>query len=371
MVKEPIDAEKLGAVLDGTAGQERDALLARLAADEDDYAVFADTAAVLREIEDEAESVAPATAVAPEIMAEAEAAVPIAEVPAAAPVRELPAAEVARDPVISAKPTETARAPEPDGVIRLRPRRSVWTSPATRWLAAAAVLVAVAVPVMRLRGGADAWRDSRKVVALASVETLPSDREMTRPWIRVRGVDTDAPRRGASAKVGTLHADLEVVANVRGPRDAAAVRDLASQASGAAKSINETGVEEVEAEYRAVGSSATASRSQLLSDLNAAGQRATEFLDADYFALGAWTEAARLAAGQQNAAFFSSRGTRRALEHAASLEGLSDDGKSTARALASQVEAGSEIRDWAKLRNQLKTLHEALVRTYEPLPSGT
>lgn len=366
MVKEPIDAEKLGAVLDGTAGQERDALLARLAADEDDYAVFAETAAVLREIEDEAESVAPATAVAPEIMAEAEAAVPIAEVPAAPPARELPAAEVARDPVISAKPTETARALEPDGVIRLRPRRSVWTSPATRWLAAAAVLVAVAVPVMRLRGGADAWRDSRKVVALASVETLPSDREMTRPWIRVRGVDTDAPRRGASAKVGTLHADLEVVANARGPRDAAAVRDLASQAAGAAKSINETGVEEVEAEYRSVESSATASRSQLLSDLNAAGQAATQFLDPDYFALGAWTEAARFAASERTAKFFSPRNTRRPLERAEALEGLSNEARDAVRAIRSAVEQQGGIRDWNALSGHLLTLHKGLVRQVDP-----
>lgn len=368
MVREPVDAEKIGAVLDGTAGQERDALLARLAADEDDYDVFADTAAVLREIEEEAESVAPeSTDVTPEITAEAERTVPITEVPAAPAAYKPSFAEDARAPVEApAGPTETARASEAGGVIPLRPRRSVWTSPATRWLAAAAVLVAVAVPILRLRDG-DAWRNPRVMGTLAmNGDPLPA-KPLSRPWITVRGPsESGEPLRASSAKLGTLHTDLEVAANARGPRNVATVDSLAASAVQTARSIRQFSSDQVIPAYEKVRARAGAPPSQLLSTLNTARKQAETHLDPDYFALGAWTEAARFAASRRNAKFFSPQDTRRPLERAEALEGLSDEARSAVRAIRSAVGQPEGIRDWDALSDHLKIMHEGLARALDP-----
>src|SRR5690349_2750886 len=95
--------EEIGALLDGRLESgPRTELLARLAASDDDFDVFADTAAVLREAEED---------------------------------------ETAENELVAAGVVE----PElPAGVIPLRPRRaSVWQSSGVRWLAAAAVLAAL------------------------------------------------------------------------------------------------------------------------------------------------------------------------------------------------------------------------------------
>jgi hypothetical protein len=63
MVNDRMDVEEMGTLLDGTADEERrNALLARLSTADDDYDLFADTAAVLREIEDD-DAAAPAVVI--------------------------------------------------------------------------------------------------------------------------------------------------------------------------------------------------------------------------------------------------------------------------------------------------------------------
>lgn len=345
MVREPIDAEQIGMLLDGTAGQERDELLVRLSAAEDDYEVFADTAAVLRELEDEAEAAVPQAAAAP----------------ALAPAEEATA------------PPE-APTPEADDVIPLRPRQGgVWTGPAVRWLAAAAVLATVAVPVIRSRGGADAWRNPRNTATLSLADAgLPADVDTMRPWPIPRGGDRfGEPLKGSSARVGTLHTDLEIAANARGERNVASVRALAGGAARTVRLINLAGLEHVALQYERVDTAAAAPRARLLSALSTASTAAAEYLDSDYFELGAWTESARLAAKRKNTDFFSSKGTRRALERAAGLEGLSDQGKAAARAATSLVEQAGGIRDWGALSVHLKDLHRELVTTLDPDPLST
>ena len=55
MINRPIDPERLAALLDGTLDpEERDRLLAQVAASDADAAVFGDTAEVLRVLEAEA-----------------------------------------------------------------------------------------------------------------------------------------------------------------------------------------------------------------------------------------------------------------------------------------------------------------------------
>jgi hypothetical protein len=387
MVREPIDAEKIGAVLDGMAGQERDELLVRLAADEDDYEVFADTAAVLREIEEE-EASAPAVAIpaAESPAAETPRATlatesPATEIPRATLADETPAAEWPRGetPALEvatsgATPVERAAEAAVDpSVIPLRPSRAnVWAKPGVRWLAAAAVLATVAVPLYQSRANG-AWRDPQRLASLAMAEeSLPADVNATRPWPTTRGGERPGePLRGSSAKVGTLHADLEVAVNARGARDTATVAELARSAAAVAQAIDQTGADFVEGQYKLVMTSAAAPRAELLANLKTAGRDASQYLDADYFALGAWTEAARLAAGRRNAAFFSSKQARRALEQAESLEGLSDDAKTAAQAAASLVEQEGGIRDWSALSDHLLRLHQALVRTPDSDPFTT
>ena len=362
MVKEPIDAEEVGALLDGTADEERrNALLARLATADEDYELFADTAAVLREIEEEA--------VAPALGGIEETATPIALEAGEAPSLDVPVA-----PEIEAVATPAAgagRRPETTAdVIPLRPRRpSVWTRPATRWLAAAAVVATVAVPVIRARP--DRGRDPARLTVLAlNGERPPAgwDVDSLRAWPILRG-GGDAPRgipvAGASAKVGTLHTDLEAVARAPDPRDTAAVRRFADDAEKTLKDIDQTTADGVATQYHLVATSAAAPRPQLLSTLRTARKQAVEAIDPDYFEAGAWAEAARLAVLRHKESFFRARESAGALERAASLPRLSEEGKHALEQLTA-IQRGGEIQDWNAVGDVLHSFQQELVRAQDP-----
>ena len=253
--------ERLAALLDGRLDpRAREELLARLSADDEDYRVFAETAAILREAEEE-DAAAEAT-------------------------------------------------PAPAGVTPLRPRRA---PPVRRWLAAAAVVAAVtlaSVAVLRGRGGLDA-----DPVALAGQlahagEGLPAGWTDARPWSSARG-DASAAGLPAGVRAGALLMDLAVAVDAR---DSAATHLLARQLAdrfdraaargGALGRLQETAGGEPDA---------------LRPLVSRAADRLAERLGDDALALGAWAEAARLAARREDAVFFADGPTEAMLERAAQL----------------------------------------------------
>jgi hypothetical protein len=158
-VKEPrIDDERMSALLEGKLhGDQRDELLKELAASDDDYDVFAETASVLRELED------------------AEA-----------------------------------------GVVRLPDRKG--TPAWVRWGAIAAVLAAIAlVPVLASRGWGAAG-DPVRLAALAGVpEELPEGWREDR-WSMKRGGESSVGDAQA-AQAGAFLVDLVVAVEARDTAD--------------------------------------------------------------------------------------------------------------------------------------------------------
>jgi hypothetical protein len=309
-VNERID-EEIGALLDGRVPEpRRTELLTRLAADDADYDVFADTAAVLREAEEEGSA--------------------------------------AKESVVDSEVVRETK------VIPLRPRRaSGWRSPAVRSLAAAAVLATtVLVPVLRTRMIANRWRSPEHLYAALATPGA----QLPQPVGVKRGGGPEADGTGTAARLGIMHMDMVVLVNAG---DTAQASLLAGEAAALLGNVGGAG--EVATAYTQVRDSTQWERATVLDRLAAARVEAAELTDPDYFALGAWTEAARLAANQRDAAFFTERGRRKALEQAVSLEGLNDDAKAAATRLLAVQEQGT-IQDWTSVSSDLAALQRGLMR---------
>jgi hypothetical protein len=318
-VNERID-EEIGALLDGRVDERRRTeLLALLAADDADYDVFADTAAVLREAEDEASE-----------------------------------KEAEHEPEGEARPTTK--------VIPLRPRRAAgWRSSPARWMALAEAVAALAlVPVLRSRMNAGAWRDPARMAAMSGQRGARLPTEWTHSWNVSRGAGGGIEEVGVFARAGALEVDLERAA-------ASADFDQASLLAGqiAALLDDVRGAVSVSSEYHTLADDASR-RDPKLAELIASARRdltasAGDDATADYLGLGAWTEAARLAAKRQGAAFFHARESRDALKHAAALPGLDDDARAAVERIRALTDQG-EVRDWASLHGELEELQKGLGR---------
>jgi hypothetical protein len=306
-VNEHVD-EKIGALLEGRLDSHgRAELLAWLEKHDADREVWVDTAGVLREAEEDGS-------------AEKE----------------------------FADEREATRQTE---VIPLRPRRATgWRSPAVRSLAAAAILAAIAVPVLRSRMNPRSWQNPERLYALSSTHGARLPANWVPAWGVTRGGGTEADETGTAARVGALHMDMVVSANAG---DSTRVSDHARQA--AATLENQTGGEFAAREYQDLADSTQWSSTEVLRRLAEARTTAVATLDPDYFALGVWTEAARLAAHRRDAAFFASRESRKALEQAAALEALDDTTKVAVTRLRS-LQDQKTIQDWALVEGDLKAL---------------
>ncbi|MFL5539305.1 MAG: hypothetical protein ACJ8J0_09940 [Longimicrobiaceae bacterium] len=313
--------EEIGALLDGRLESgPRTELLARLAASDEDFDVFADTAAVLREAE------------------------------------EGDTAENEPSTVPSGQPERSA------DVIPLRPRRaSGWRSPAVRWLAAAAVLAAVGlIPVLQSRAGA--WRDPARLAALAA-HGKPLPAEWDHPWGAKRGgPGSAATDSGTAARAGALHVDLEVAARATGSPDTAAIAQRARMVAALFDASGRSGSGYLLSLYQTIADSTRFwTRGELLKHVSEAESFASG-TDPDYFALGAWTEAALLAADRHDAAFFRAAESRRALERAMRVDGLTEEEKGVVAALRHRIDEGTEIRDWTSVESELGELMQGLAR---------
>lgn len=283
------DDERLAAFLDGRMDpRRREEMLARFARSAEDREVLAATAAILRQMEE-------------------------AAVAAGAPTPGPEAADpVAPEGVI---PLDARRPPEPGPgreVHRTRPRL-------LRWMALAAVLVGISLVtgrVMRPRASI-ADEPGRFAARLEhGARGLPAGWTEQRPWA-FRGEDpggapSPGERSASSVRAGAMLVDLSVAVQAR---DAAATRVLAGQLAGR---FDPQGGRS--GALREIAEGAGESPERLRPLLGEATERIAERLDADALRLGAWTEAAGLAAAGRDAGFFRDAETRRMLDRAERLD---------------------------------------------------
>ncbi|HEX8213244.1 MAG TPA: hypothetical protein VF584_23920 [Longimicrobium sp.] len=271
--------KRVAAFLDGRMdARRREEMLVHLAESDEDRAVAVGAAAILRQLEEE------------DAAAAASAEVQGVHEPAVIPL--------------------DARRSEPNREVRRR-------APVLQWLAMAAVLAGIAL----FSGRALQNRAAGEPVRLAARlehggQGLPAGWTERRPWTSARGDDpgralTPGARRAASARAGAMLVDLSVAVQAR---DAAATRVLAAQLGarfdpqgGRAGALLE------------IADSAGGSPEHLRPLIGEATKRIEKRLDRDALRLGAWTEAAGLAAARQDAAFFRDRSTRRMLDRAGRL----------------------------------------------------
>ncbi|HEX6038261.1 hypothetical protein [Longimicrobium sp.] len=324
-----VDPERLAALLDGRLDEaERDDLLARLADDDDDLALFAEAAGIQRALEEEDATVIAAASVPPHTA-------PLGLAPAPIPV-----ADVAHDEPLSGP-----------GVIPIR-------RPARRVDRRLALLAAVLAGVTLLPLG---WRALRpgaisapsQAVAMLESRDASSVAGWTPAWGSTRGGGDPLVERSTSARVGALAVVLELAIR------AGDVEQRQYMVSTIQKTLENTLAPAGNA-FEPLEDGTRTDRDQLLSDLEYATQTATGFLEADYVALGGWAEAARFAAARRDAAFFRSARTARTLDRASSF--LGDDEQ--AKAAVERIRAARETDPlgWPALTQAVDDLVDAIAR---------
>lgn len=277
-MKEPRkDDERLAALLDGNLDRrEREQLLAELAASDDDYQKFADTASVLRQIEEE----------------DADSAKPVAEwvddeeFAGSAPVFR----HIHEDDADGAAPVEKV-------VIPLRPR--IRTRPWQRWAIAAGIGgIAVAAALVARRGASAEPVPMRLAAELNHLQGgLPDAWE--RSLESARGGEGSDVRAARAAHAGALLVDLSVAVQAR---DTVDIRELSAQLRGRFDAETSAGP------FQRISERPGAPADSLQRLLSAGTERLANRLGRESLELGAWVEAARLAAYGRNAEFFRGEG---------------------------------------------------------------
>lgn len=317
------DDERVAAFLDGRMdARRREEMLAHLTRSDEDREVLARTAAILRQLEEE-EAVGIGTSA--------------------------PTAEPWRDDTMAG-----------ESVIPLDTRRPVHsTRPRVlRWMALAAVLAGVALITGRvLRPHASVADEPVRLAARLEhgAEGLPAGWMERRPWTSARGeevggVPSPGERSARSARAGAMLVDLSVAVQAR---DSAATWVLARQLAGRFDPQGGRG-----GALREIADGAGASPDRLRPLIGEATERIAKRLDEEALRLGAWTEAAGLAAARQDAGFFRDGETRQVLDRAARVTA----GDPAARAAVQQVRLllAADPPRWEALAPAIDTLAREL-----------
>lgn len=323
-MKEPRhDDERLSALLEGKLDErERRELLAYLAEADEDYEVFAEAAAVLHELEAAGEVIDE-----PPVPAGAEAA------------------------------GGQGEAEEPEGKVIPFPEpkpEPFWKRPIVRVAAVLAVLVVGYAVASRARGPA-----SDPVRLAARLEEggrrgLPENLDDLRSPGLMRSGDPGTPADpGQAAYAGVLLTDLAVAVRAGDDQD---VRDIAGQLRGFDPGAAGSGGPLEELETRA-GDSPEA--------LGPLVRQVTERLEgrlgSDPLRLGAWAEAALLAADAHDAAFFRDGDGPALLRKAETLAAADPEAVGAVRGIRDAT-AGDAPPDWATVQGHAKTLIEEITQ---------
>lgn len=325
-----LDTEKIAALLAGTLSEtERAAALERLASSHDDFRLFMEAAAVLREVEDEAGVLDPQTGgVGP-----AEVVTPAGE------------AGGALSPALSA----AAAAPiPPSAAPQWRRRRIVpWIAPVLAGAAAVIVLLVVLRQPSRPTGLA-------APVAVLTRTGLPAGAIEQHPWNPTLGTQGALAPTARAARVGALHTELALALrsrdSVAAARVAAQIETVLSGESLAAPTRNL---------YRRAVQAVASEPRESATLLARAGEGAGAVLGTEWMEAGAWAEAARIAAADHDDAFFSAPSTRAALGRAGRLHGLGSSARDALVRVRVRVEAGRPYR-WDALEAGTRDLLGAL-----------
>lgn len=306
------DDERLSALLAGRLeGPERDELLAFLSTADEEYEVFADTAAILREMEEEEEA------------AQAETAGTRANVPHP----ELVPPTVRK----SARRWPTGRTP----------RRIVM-------LTVFAGLVAFGTFMFQRRP-----RAAEGPVQLATRmagPALPPGQAVPAFGTLVRGRGGEGEDLARAARAGVLAMNLAVAVEAR---DVESTHLLAGRIKNDYDSRGGSALDSIRAH---AGEPASGLRPLL----RQATERLEALTDRDALRLGAWTEAALLAAQRRDERFFDHAATGRMLRRAEELES-----NPSARDAVRQVRAaleGDAGRDWGAAARGFAALRDAITR---------
>jgi hypothetical protein len=214
-------------------------------------------------------------------------------------------------------------------------KREVRRPQLTRWLsvAAAAVLVVAALPVMLRNGSAS--RVDGYASLLASHAPLAPGWD-SNSWSVTRGSSDGIAERTRAVRAGALTSAIDV-AIARGD---SATPHLASEM--AALFVEVPGASSVVSTYKSMAASGTAVKPELARD---ARHAARAMVSAPAFDDGAWLEAARIAANDHDSTFFAAEASR------AQLAGLERDTSGDARARDDVLAVGRliERKDWDAL----------------------
>lgn len=327
--------ERLAAFLDGRMDErERAEMLARLATDDEAYEVFAHAAAILNQEEADA----------------AAAAVPGDMVGALAPAEGNPPAE----PVPRGKRSLGERSDT--GSRGMARRRTGWRMPVPARVALAAVLVGVAVVAgLALRSRNSDPGDPVRLAARLEdpARALPAGLNENPLWPVRGGGPTRAgspeERAAEAARVGAYLADLAVAVQAK---DSAQTWLLAQRIadrfhpppSGAAA-------------LRKIADAAGSPPGQLRPLVARATDRiAGRLASPDALRVGAWLEAARLAAATRDAAFFDGAETGKMLDAAARITTANPAGHAAVEKVRPLLPPGAGAPRWDALGAALEDL---------------
>ena len=206
---------------------------------------------------------------------------------------------------------------------------------------AAVILIAVALPLARsMRGGQ--LDEPRALAALVQ----PTDGSAIAPWSELRGSGDALSPRARAVRIGARIVELELLVR---SRDTSAAR-VALQVAALLDGIPAGGV--AASAYRSLAVTGTGAQSPAA--LGEAASFAEQVAGRPEVRAGAWLQAARVAAGQRNEAFFQSSRTRDAERAISSLENL----PASARAALAELTRLLAVspRDWPAVENALSVL---------------
>lgn len=311
-----LDNERIAALLAGTMSEpERSATLKAVAASDDDFWTFAETAAVLRRIEEEEEA---------------------SGVPPSGSGVELPSAET--------RPERAAGVPPSIA-------RPGWPGSRRRWLALAALAVlAILAPLATRRVARPGDPLAAPAASLASArDGLPPRWLERRPWENTLGADGASADNARAARAGAVHADLVVAVRAG---DDEAVAGLVGEMERILEATPLGGA--AARAYRQVGND-PARRPERLREAGAAA--AAVLRSEEWTSAGAWVETARVAAARHDEGFFRAPATRAALEKVGRLPDLPSDARTALQGVRAATGAGPR---WAALVQHLDELSAAL-----------